>query len=79
MSLNDGTVALNNLLQQKNQLTLLSWEESRSGPHHAPLWTSICKINGQEIARGTGAAKYLARDMAAKAAHEYLTQAAAGQ
>lgn len=79
MSLNDATVALNNYLQKTGQLAHLSWEESRSGPQHLPVWTSICKISGHEIGRGTGAAKHLARIMAAEAALEHLTQATAEQ
>lgn len=30
-------------LQSTGQLAQLSWEDSPTGPRHAPVWTSICK------------------------------------
>jgi len=74
MSNIEATVLLNNYLQSTNQLAQLSWEESTSGPNHAPEWTSVCKIDGQEVGRGTGAKRHIARNMAAAAALERLTQ-----
>ncbi|CCM03769.1 uncharacterized protein FIBRA_05916 [Fibroporia radiculosa] len=71
---NEGTVLLNNWLQARNRVTSLSWEESTTGPRHSPQWTSVCKIDGQDYGRGTGAQKHLARDIAAKAALERLIQ-----
>ncbi|GBE77489.1 hypothetical protein BKA93DRAFT_822997 [Sparassis latifolia] len=73
----DGTVALNNYLQSKNQHSLVSWVDTTSGPRHAPEWTSTCKFNGEVIGVGQGAQKHVARDAAAKAALEVLTQQAA--
>ncbi|KAI0925970.1 hypothetical protein AcW1_008256 [Taiwanofungus camphoratus] len=75
---NEGTVALNNYLQSQNQLSLLSWEESTTGPQHAPEWTSICKIGGQVVGTGRGAQRHIARDMAAKEALKALTSQADG-
>jgi len=72
---NEGTVALNNYLQSKNQAALLTWEESSSGPAHAPQWTLTCKLNGEVVGVGTGAQKHIAKDMAAKAALQTLNPA----
>ncbi|THH02341.1 hypothetical protein EW026_g497 [Hermanssonia centrifuga] len=58
-----GTVALNNYLQSQGQLTLLTWVDTPSGPAHAQRWTSV--FSGQPIGTGTGAQKFIARDMAA--------------
>ncbi|KZT08620.1 uncharacterized protein LAESUDRAFT_811235 [Laetiporus sulphureus 93-53] len=74
MSSETGTVDLNNYLQSKELLSQLSWEESFTGPRHAPEWTSVCKLSGAVIGRGTGSSKHAARDMAAKAALEHLMQ-----
>ncbi len=30
-------------LQRKDQADLLSWEDEKKGPPHAPQWTSWCK------------------------------------
>ncbi|KIK70485.1 hypothetical protein GYMLUDRAFT_150255, partial [Collybiopsis luxurians FD-317 M1] len=63
---------LNLVLQAKNRLHALSWLESFSGPRHAPQWTCVCKINGQEKGRGTGGQKQAARDIAANQALRVL-------
>ncbi|KAI0043532.1 hypothetical protein FA95DRAFT_1609313 [Auriscalpium vulgare] len=68
-----GTIALNNYLQAQGKLTLLSWVDTSSGPAHAPEWTSICKLDGQAVATGTGTHKNLARDAAATEALRILT------
>ncbi|KAG5715720.1 hypothetical protein E4T56_gene172 [Termitomyces sp. T112] len=67
-----GTSGLNIHLQNRGQLTSLSWLDSTSGPKNAPTWTSICKINGIERGRGTGTHKHIARNNAANVALAYL-------
>jgi len=52
-------------LQRVGKLTSLSWIDTTSGPPHTPTWTSICRIDGEEVARGEGTHKHLARDAAA--------------
>ncbi|KAI0692968.1 hypothetical protein BC835DRAFT_1416237 [Cytidiella melzeri] len=69
---NEGTVALNNHLQATDQVAALSWSDSKSGPDHAPVWTSICKLDGVEVGRGTGPLKHAARDAAARQALQTL-------
>ncbi|TBU34439.1 hypothetical protein BD311DRAFT_746165 [Dichomitus squalens] len=68
MSSNDGTVALNNYLQNKGRAAALHWEDTFTGPRHDGQWTSYCKINGEVIATGTGTQKNAARDAAAREA-----------
>ncbi|KAI0778652.1 hypothetical protein BD413DRAFT_114139 [Trametes elegans] len=70
----DGTVALNNYLQEKGRLALLSWVDESSGPRHAAEWTSQCKIDGETLASGKGPKRNLARDEAAKKALELLKE-----
>ncbi|KAI0718890.1 hypothetical protein C8T65DRAFT_637263 [Cerioporus squamosus] len=69
----DGTVALNNYLQDKGKASSLSWEDKPAGPRHAVEWTSICKIDGKVVASGNGLQKNAARDAAARAALAILT------
>ncbi|TFK94962.1 hypothetical protein K466DRAFT_593063 [Polyporus arcularius HHB13444] len=64
----DGTVALNNYLQNIGKATSLSWEDKPTGPRHAVEWTSVCKIDGKNVASGNGPQKNIARDAAARAA-----------
>jgi len=71
---NEGTIALNNYLQTKDKANLLSWDESTIGPRHEPMWTCVCKIDGQEYGRGTGLSKQTARAAAAKVALERLIE-----
>ncbi|KAI0068024.1 hypothetical protein BV25DRAFT_1911054 [Artomyces pyxidatus] len=61
----EGTIALNNYLQLKDKAASLSWQDTSSGPAHAPEWESVCKIDGVVIASGRGTHKHLARDVAA--------------
>ncbi|KAI8981195.1 hypothetical protein BD414DRAFT_579272 [Trametes punicea] len=68
MSSTDGTVALNNYLQQKGRLTSLSWEDKQTGPRHAAQWTSLCKIDGETMGTGEGSKLTTARDAAANEA-----------
>ncbi|KAI0361114.1 hypothetical protein OH77DRAFT_1516128 [Trametes cingulata] len=65
MSSVDGTVALNNYLQNKGQLASLTWQEETSGPRHAPMWKSHCKIGDEVVATGEGPKRTSARDAAA--------------
>ncbi|GLB35728.1 putative double-stranded RNA binding motif containing protein [Lyophyllum shimeji] len=74
MSSKGGSSALNNYLQNNSQLSSLSWQDSTSGPKNAPTWTSICKINGVPRGQGTGTHKHIARDIAANAALQSLTE-----
>jgi len=74
MSSIEGTVLLNNYLQKHNRQTQLSWEDTDAGPHHAPEWTSTCKLGGDIIATGTGSTKAAARDAAANEAFKILTK-----
>ncbi|EMD32537.1 hypothetical protein CERSUDRAFT_99268 [Gelatoporia subvermispora B] len=73
MSTDDGVVALNNLLQQRNELHLLVWEDKPSGPRHDTIWTSRCRLQGEVIGEGQGGQKQKARNMAAKEAVKALT------
>jgi dsRNA-specific ribonuclease len=71
---------------------MLTWQDSTTGPTHAPEWTSLCKseyffegtfpsshypppslVRGHTRGVGTGTHKHLARNVAAKAALEALT------
>ncbi|KAI0094497.1 hypothetical protein BDY19DRAFT_988333 [Irpex rosettiformis] len=69
---NEGTVRLNNHLQATDQAHALVWVDTKAGPDHEPIWTSVCKINGVEVGRGTGPLKHVARDVAARQALETL-------
>ncbi|KAI0783362.1 hypothetical protein C8Q75DRAFT_444164 [Abortiporus biennis] len=71
---NEGTVALNNFLQARNQLHLLSWEERNAGPPHLTQWTVTCKFGGEVLGVGTGAQKHIARDAAAAVALKALRE-----
>ncbi|KAH9004169.1 hypothetical protein EDB86DRAFT_2141451 [Lactarius hatsudake] len=68
-----GTIALNNFLQARRKLASLSWNDTTSGPAHAPEWLSVCKIDGTDISSGTGTHKHLSRDVAAERALAILT------
>ncbi|KAF8894165.1 hypothetical protein CPB85DRAFT_1440583 [Mucidula mucida] len=68
----EGTIGLNNYLQAKDKLTSLSWVETPTGPQTAIVWVAVCKIDGVERGRGTGAQKYVAKDNAANQAIAYL-------
>ncbi|KAJ3559002.1 hypothetical protein NM688_g610 [Phlebia brevispora] len=70
----DGTISLNNFLQARNRLTSLVWSETCEGPSHAPIWTSVCKINGEVKGTGIGPQKHVARDLAAKEALKALQE-----
>ncbi|ETW86821.1 hypothetical protein HETIRDRAFT_166337 [Heterobasidion irregulare TC 32-1] len=72
MSTGRMSIALNNYLQSKDMLPSLRWEESSSGLAHAPVWTSICKIDDEVISTGTGSHKNIARDVAAEEALRIL-------
>lgn len=65
---NDSISALNNYLQALGKESSLVWLDSKEGPEHAPEWTSICKIDNEQIATGRGPQKNLARDAAARQA-----------
>ncbi|KII94023.1 hypothetical protein PLICRDRAFT_171711 [Plicaturopsis crispa FD-325 SS-3] len=71
---NDPTVQLNNYLQSRGELTLLSWQESNSGPAHAVTWTCVCKIGGVPRGTGTGSLKHIAKNAAAAQALKALTE-----
>ncbi|KAI0800805.1 hypothetical protein C8Q74DRAFT_1364481 [Fomes fomentarius] len=75
---NDAIVQLNNYLQKKDQVDLLSWEDENTGLRHAPQWTSWCKIGGERMASGTGLQKNIARDDAAKKTLEILAEREGG-
>ncbi|THH17711.1 hypothetical protein EUX98_g9076 [Antrodiella citrinella] len=74
MSNTDGTVLLNNLLQKLDKLSLLSWEDTDTGPAHAPEWHSTCKLDGDVIGTGSSSTKAAAKDAAAKEALKKLNQ-----
>ncbi|KAH9858268.1 hypothetical protein C2E23DRAFT_174014 [Lenzites betulinus] len=58
-------VALNNYLQKKGKAAALHWHSRRTGKHHAPAWTSQCKVDNVVLASGTGANKTLSKEAAA--------------
>ncbi|KAH8835672.1 hypothetical protein DL96DRAFT_77611 [Flagelloscypha sp. PMI_526] len=54
-----GTIQLNNYLQGKSRLTVLSWLESTEGERHAPTHICVAKINGEARGTGTASRKYM--------------------
>lgn len=73
MSSEAGTSRLNTYLQSVGKSSSVSWQESLSGPKHAPVWTCVCKIDGEARGTGTGTHKHIAKDIAANKAWETLT------
>ncbi|TFK41923.1 hypothetical protein BDQ12DRAFT_732683 [Crucibulum laeve] len=65
-------VRLNNYLQERNQLSLLTWAESSAGPSNEAIWTIQCKIGGEVKGTGVARQKTAAKHAAAKQALEAL-------
>ncbi|KAF9531845.1 hypothetical protein CPB83DRAFT_847917 [Crepidotus variabilis] len=70
----DYITHLNNYLQDKGQAHLVHWEESFSGPSHAAIWTSTCKISGESKGTGNGRSKAEAKNSAAQQTLERLLE-----
>ncbi|CDO73154.1 hypothetical protein BN946_scf185007.g209 [Trametes cinnabarina] len=68
MANNGGTVELNNYLQARGLVPMLSWEDKPDGPRHETRWISQCKIGGEVLGTGTGPKLNVARDAAANEA-----------
>ncbi|KAK7007019.1 DRBM domain-containing protein [Favolaschia claudopus] len=57
---------LNNVAQQWG--SIVTYEDSSTGPLNNPTWTAIVYLNGIEHGRANGATRSAARDRAAQAA-----------
>ncbi|KAI0045111.1 hypothetical protein FA95DRAFT_1607978 [Auriscalpium vulgare] len=60
----DYTRMLNNVLQQRHQAHLLSWDCQPSGPEHQLTYTAYAYINGQFLGSGQGNTKGQAKNAA---------------
>ncbi|RPD54453.1 hypothetical protein L226DRAFT_575643 [Lentinus tigrinus ALCF2SS1-7] len=62
------TVQLNNYLQERQALHILSWDELLVGPPGNREWQMTCVINGESKGVGVAATKGAAKNKAAKEA-----------
>ncbi|KAF8140654.1 hypothetical protein EV363DRAFT_1413860 [Boletus edulis] len=60
--------ALNNHLQGRNELHLLSWKQSHEGPANALVWTMECKVGGQVLGSASAGQVQTAKEQAAQSA-----------
>lgn len=60
--------SLNNYLQNRQEIHLLNWVETSTGPSSEAVWTVTCKIADEVKGVGVGPQKAAAKQLAAKQA-----------